>query len=115
MTKRAILLVQTNPVSPERELEFNEWYDRVHVPQVLSNVDGITGATRFVVAASSPTAPAHRYLAVYEIEADEPGEVVRSLGEAMAAGTLDVTDAIDTSIPGTMELYEAIEPQKRPA
>jgi hypothetical protein len=29
MTKRAILLVQTNPVSPEREPEFNELYEAI--------------------------------------------------------------------------------------
>jgi hypothetical protein len=66
------------------------------------------GATRYVIGDSSPTVPRHRYLAVYEIEAEEPGEVVRSLGEAMAAGRLDTTDAIDTSVPGSMELYETI-------
>jgi hypothetical protein len=108
MAKRAILLVQTNPVSPDREPEFNEWYDRTHIPQVLSNVPGVIRASRYVVADTSPTIPPHRYLAVYEIEAEEPGDVVRYLGEATAAGRLDITDAIDTSAPGSMELYEAI-------
>ena len=108
MTKRAALFVHTNPVSPDRETDFNDWYDNVHVPQVLANVPGITGASRFVISDASPVRPAHRYLAVYDIEADEPGDVVRSLGEAVAAGKLDMSDAMDMSNPGPMQLYEAI-------
>ncbi len=55
MTKRAILLVHTNPVSPDRESEFNEWYDRTHIPQILGNVPGMIGASRYVIADSSPS------------------------------------------------------------
>ena len=107
MTKRAILLVQTNPVSPDRESEFNEWYDRTHIPQILGNVPGMIGASRYVIADSSPSTPRHRYLAVYDIEADDPAQVVRALGEAVAAGRVDVSDVLDMSDPGPLTLYEA--------
>src|ERR1700726_962056 len=100
MTKRAILLVQTNPVSPDRESEFNEWYDRTHLPQILRHVPGVTGARRYVIADSSPSTPRHRYLAVYDIEADETGDVVRALGEAVTAGLVDVSALLDMSDPG---------------
>ena len=107
MTKRAILLVQTNPVSPDRESEFNEWYDRTHIHQILGNVPGMIGASRYVIADSSPNSPRHRYLAVYDIEADDPAQVVRALGEAVAAGRVDVSDVLDMSDPGPLTLYEA--------
>jgi hypothetical protein len=107
MTKRAILLVQTNPVSPDRESEFNEWYEGTHIPQILGNVPGMIGASRYVIADSSPSTPRHRYLAVYDIEADDPAAVVRALGEAVAAGRVDISDVLDMSDPGPLTLYEA--------
>lgn len=108
MSKRAVLLVTTNPVSEEREGEFNTWYDQVHIPQILQRVPGITGCTRYRHDDGGPGRPDHRYLAVYEIEADDPAGVVATLTESTATGKLDSTDALETSRPPGLVLYREL-------
>jgi hypothetical protein len=105
LTRRALLLVHTNAASPEQETEFNSWYDQVHVPQLLERIPGIVRATRFVASPEGPPT-AERYLAIYEIEADDPSAVLRAIGEAAAGGRLDFTPAMDTGKPPVMALYE---------
>jgi hypothetical protein len=87
-TARHRLLVFSNPVDG-REDEYNAWYDDVHIGEVLE-VDGFVGCQRFAVA--SGDAPA-RYLAVYEIDADDPVEAFGRLSAAV--GDMTMTDAID--------------------
>jgi len=70
---RHVLLVMTNCAEGE-DAEFNRWYDEVHLPEVLS-VPGFVGATRYRIDdVQMPWEPpgTHRYLAIYEIDADEP-------------------------------------------
>lgn len=65
-----ILLVSTDCV-PGREAEFSEWYDTVHIPDVL-RVPGFVAAQRFTAGTGiRGERPEHRFLAVYEIEADD--------------------------------------------
>jgi hypothetical protein len=107
MSRRALLLIHTNASSPEQEEEFNTWYEKVHIPQLLERIPGLVGATRY---AASPDGPplAERYLAVYEIEADDPAAVVEAINKAAASGRLDFTPAMDTSRPPVIALYEPI-------
>ena len=46
---KALLLAFTGPKSPELEDEYNEWYDSVHLPDVLA-VPGVRSARRFKLA-----------------------------------------------------------------
>jgi hypothetical protein len=108
MSTRAILLVNTNPAAEDRTADFNTWYSDVHIPQILERVPGVTGARRYLVDDASPVQPEHRYLAIYEIEADEPAAVVGALGEAVATGRLDTSDALQTSAPAAIVLYREI-------
>ncbi len=87
-----VLMVMSNPVEG-REDEYNDWYDNVHLGEVLQ-VPGFVAARRYVAGPSARGASTHRYLSIYEIEAD-------SLDEALAALTAGVrsmrmSDAIDT-------------------
>ncbi len=92
-----ILIVMSNPVSSDREADYNEWYTGQHIHDVAS-VSGFAAATRFVASAAqmSGEQPPHKYLAIYEIEADNPADAVKNLGEAVAGGKVPVSDAIDT-------------------
>jgi hypothetical protein len=108
MRHRAILLVNTNPASEERTDDFNNWYSEVHIPQILERVPGVVAARRYRLDEASPIQPAHRYLAVYEIEADEPASVVGAMKEAADTGSLDSTDALDRSLPMAVALYREI-------
>ncbi len=61
-----LLMVESECKDPKREKEFNDWYDRIHIPDVLGGCPDIKSATRYVLYA--PARGHGRYLAVYEIE-----------------------------------------------
>jgi len=42
------MVVQSSPVSPDREDEFNDWYDNIHVPETCS-VPAFVYARRYKV------------------------------------------------------------------
>jgi hypothetical protein len=81
-----------------REDEFNEWYDRVHVPDLLA-IAGVVSAQRFdlldaeIVRAAGWT-PEQRYLAIYEIDED-PDTVMARVREAVETGKMVISDALD--------------------
>ena len=52
-----------------REEEFNEWYDNMHVPDMLE-VEGMIKATRWMSAEDKP-GQKRKYLAMYELETDD--------------------------------------------
>lgn len=60
-----IYIVKAEFGSKEHEAAWNEWYDRVHVVEMLT-VPGIRAATRYVEVAG-----AQRYVAIYEIDSPE--------------------------------------------
>jgi hypothetical protein len=107
MSKRAVLLVSTNPASEAQTDEYNAWYTDVHIPQIVERVPGFVGCTRYVLHDSSPVRPDQRYLAVYEIEADDPGAALEALGAALAAGQLDMSPALKAE-PAPTSLFEAL-------
>jgi hypothetical protein len=92
MTEKNTLLVFTNPVEG-REDEYNDWYDRVHVPDLLK-VPGVVSAQRYEVVPDGNGEPRHKYLAVYEIDGD-PAEVTAELGRRMATGEIPLSDTLD--------------------
>ncbi len=88
-----ILLVQSNPTDGN-EAEFNKWYDEIHLGEVLE-VQGFSAAQRFKVEGEPATgAPDHRYLAIYEIEAEQPQNALDALNKAIAGG-MNLSGAID--------------------
>jgi hypothetical protein len=64
--------IETDPSATEDQLvEFNRFYDEVHVPEVLAANDGMTGVTRFELVRQDPRGPhGPRWLASYQL-ADE--------------------------------------------
>jgi hypothetical protein len=92
---RFLQVVMTSP-QPGREEDFNKWYSEEHLPDVLG-VDGIVAAQRFEFVASNGSAdPAQRYLALYEVEADDHEEAIAKLNAALAEpGRMRVSDSLD--------------------
>jgi hypothetical protein len=87
---KAVWLVYTN-CPADREQEFNDWYEKMHLPDLLT-VDGIVAAQRFRLpddgsAMVSPAgAPAGaRYLALYELDTDDVA-AVRAAVNALRLG-----------------------------
>ena len=88
---RGILLVLSKPKSPEVDQDYNDWYDNVHLPEILA-LAGFKSARRFSMSDSqlasqggyasvSTRFPSH-YVAVYEVEADDVNTAVQSLTDA---------------------------------
>jgi hypothetical protein len=90
------MLVYTDSISPERDAEFNAWYDSVHVPDVLK-IDGIIGCTRFKVAESPAADTPGKYLAIYDVEADDFNDILDALVTAFTDGSLPTNDCL---VPG---------------
>ena len=56
-------------VEPDREAEFNRWYDNEHVPDAVRMFPGCVGAARYKVVLGDGS---HQYMALYAFEsADE--------------------------------------------
>lgn len=91
---KAILLVMSD-ATPGQDDTFNDWYDNVHLDDVLS-VPGFVAARRFAAVPSvHGELPDASYLAIYEIEADDLDVAQHALSEAAAA--MEVTPALDRS------------------
>jgi hypothetical protein len=76
-----LLVVYTDCADPSREAEFNEWYDKIHLPDVLE-MPGIVRATRFVN--SDPDAGPGKFLATYEIDSADIDQTMATLRERLA-------------------------------
>ena len=104
------MVVLTNPSDASREDEFNQWYDEVHVPDVLQ-IEGIVAATRYRIsdARLDPAAPVdHRYLALYEIEAEDVGAVLNALVEGAGTGALRMSDVLQMDPMPSMTIFERV-------
>jgi len=60
--KRGILMVWTD-IPAEVERDFNEWYNREHLPDRINKVPGFIRGRRFVAISGAP-----KYLALYEMQ-----------------------------------------------
>lgn len=90
---KGLFYVETWPSAPEREAEYHQWYDTVHLQDVCS-VEGFVAARRF-----APVDGKGPYIAMYEIEADDLEAAVERLLAAFDAGTYQISDAIQTDPP----------------
>ncbi|MFE7747341.1 hypothetical protein [Nocardia sp. NPDC057455] len=93
------MLVFSNAVEGQDDA-FNEWYDNQHLAEVV-DVPGVSSGQRFeIVPAALPggsgDAPAHRYLAVYELS-DDPDTVVQAFLARAANGEIELSKALDVS------------------
>lgn len=100
MTKY-LMMVYTNPVEG-READYNEWYNNVHLGEVLQ-LPGFVAAQRFAVEPdpSAADGPAHKYLAIYELETDDPQKPVAAINDALVKGELTMSDAVSMSDPAS--------------
>ena len=73
-----INVVESNCTDPSKEKEFNDWYDNVHLPDVLET-PGFQAATRYVIR--EPQDGRGKYMAVYEIETDDFGQTMEARGK----------------------------------
>ena len=87
------LLVITNPVEG-REDEYNDWYSNRHLDDVIA-MPGYTAAERFTITHLMGEGVPGPYAAIYEMETEDAMAAFESLGAAMEAGTMYISDAMD--------------------
>jgi hypothetical protein len=92
MPKTYQLIVMSNAVEGG-DREFNEWYDKVHLSDVLK-VPGFVAARRLRMAAEMSGSP-YRYCAIYELESDDPMESVRALMARAGTDQMPLSDKFD--------------------
>ncbi|MFC1977133.1 DUF4286 family protein [Chloroflexota bacterium] len=74
-------IVETNCADAARETEFNEWYDKTHLPDVLET-PGFIRATRY--ENTNPSEGQAKFLATYEIETDDIDSFRKASADNMA-------------------------------
>jgi hypothetical protein len=88
-----IMVVGSGPTEGN-EAEYNKWYDEVHLGEVCA-IPGVTGAKRFQ---SDPGVPgATPYLAIYELDVEDPTALVAELGRRSSTGVMHMSPTIDVA------------------
>ena len=108
---KSMFMAWSSPVDDASDSEFNAWYEGTHVPQVRAAIPAITSVHRYRVADVPGVggAPAHRYLAVYEMDTDDVAGAMAALGAASADGRMDMTPAMDLNvIPAVLHWFNAV-------
>ena len=102
------LLVESYPSHPLRLEEFDQWYDEVHIPEVVA-LDGIVGATRL-----SPADPdGGAFIVLYELEGD-PHQAVQNIHAAAAAQQLTMSDVLSLGPIPKMRIMEVHSEYTKP-
>lgn len=100
--KKHCFVVFTKPVAGQ-DAEYNRWYDQQHIPDVLA-VPGFLSARRFV----SNVDGARQYLALYEMESDEPDATLADLSGRAGTDRMPMSPALDEASISAV-LYEELE------
>lgn len=78
---KAVLIVLTNPATPDVDAAYNDWYTNIHVPDVLA-VPGYMSAIRYKAFPSWQPIP-QQYLTIYDLEVDDAAHIQRISDEHM--------------------------------
>ena len=98
-------VVMTNAM-PGQEVEYNRWYDEIHLGDVV-DVPGFVSAQRFVIDDASDF-PGYRYLSIYDIEADDPKATFAELMARAGTDAMVISPALDPK--ASTSLWRAIGP-----
>lgn len=86
-----------------KEDDFNEWYNKHHIPDVL-NVPGFVSGQRFRLAETQmggESSKSYKYLALYEIETDDLAGTLKELRARGGTADMVLSDAIDMKNVGS--------------
>lgn len=67
--RKWIFKVESNCSDASRENEFNEWYNNVHVPDLLKEEVAFVGAYRYQAVDSQPNQG--KFVAIFELDTDD--------------------------------------------
>jgi len=109
---QAKMIVYSSPSSPDREDDYNKWYNEIHLPEVCA-IPGILSAVRFRMSeeqmAPGVTVSDHQYMAIYEIDASDFQALLAELVARSRDGRFTMSDAIDLTVnPPVTLLFEPL-------
>lgn len=92
-----LFLVFTRPADGQ-EAEYNRWYDEQHLADVL-RAKGFTAAQRYRLSPQmgTPEGAAPPYLAIYEIEGENPQESLADLISRANTALMPISPALDAA------------------
>jgi hypothetical protein len=95
------MMVRSNPVAG-REDEYNDWYDRHQLSQIVATPTFVAGQRYELVPSALPDYPGyqkarHRYMVVYEIETDSLEKTKQILWSGENVGRISQSTAFDSS------------------
>jgi hypothetical protein len=96
---KGIMLVQSRPSSPDDADAYHQWYDHVHIPEILG-VDGFSSARRLRAA------DGESYLVVYEV--DDIDTAKASMAQAQAAGTMTRPTGVQLDPPPSVQWFVSL-------
>lgn len=88
------LLVATSNANPGEEDAYNAWYDSTHMGEMLA-IPGVVSGKRYDALPVSPHPLPGSFLAIYELELDDPATLVPEIYRRIQAGEMAMTDTID--------------------
>ena len=92
MTK--FVMVVYSSAKPGREAEYLDWYENVHLGDICS-IPGVNSGRFFEASPVSPAKPAATYLAVYELDVEDPAVILQGMAQAHQSGRMRASDALD--------------------
>lgn len=93
---RHYYLVLTSAL-PGREAELEAWYDDQHIGDLVK-VPGVVCAQRFHISSqvADTEVPQWTCLAIYELECDDPEEVIGRIAALAGSDAMPITGALST-------------------
>lgn len=99
------LLVLSSPVAG-KDAEYNHWYDGQHLPDVLA-IPGVISGRRYRVLSSTAAGSSQwQYVAVYEMECDDPQMIFAELARRAGTEQMPMTESLDRSSATAFMLRE---------
>lgn len=83
-------LVAFSNAADGRDDDYNRWYGRQHMPDVLA-IPGMISAERYTCVGEGP----HRYMAIYEIETDDLESLIAEFQKRAGTELMPISDALD--------------------
>ena len=103
--RRFKMLVFSEPFEG-REDEFNAWYTGRHLDDICA-LQGFTAAQRFLIQSVSMGTALNKYLAIYDVETDDPDWVIENMFAHRDTPAMPISPAFNLEAT-TVMLYEEL-------
>ena len=87
-----VMVVQSK-AKEGRDADYNDWYDSTHYADICA-IPGVKSGRRFEATEVGLGDPMLPYLAIFEVELDDPRTIMAEMGKRSADGSMKGTDAI---------------------